>query len=107
MSKKLSNKEWEEYINQYYNNDSSMTINEFCGGNDLSKQQFHYHKKKMLEATNPSTTVFQALKISAEEVNSKKLTGDSEVRIIIENATIAIPISETTLISSIIKELAI
>ena len=49
MGKKLSNKEWEEHINQYYSCNSSITINEFCRENNLSKQQFYYHKKRILE----------------------------------------------------------
>lgn len=107
MRKKLSNKEWEERINQYYSSNSSMTINEFCRENNLSKQQFHYHKKRIAETKDSVTTLFQGLKIKAQEETSKKSTVNSEVRIIIGNTTIAIPVSETTLISSIIKELAI
>jgi uncharacterized Zn ribbon protein len=107
MGKKLSNKEWEEHINQYYSSNSSMTINEFCRENNLSKQQFHYHKKRILDTKDSITTVFQGLKIKAQEETSKKSTVNSEVRIIIGNATISIPVSETTLISLIIKELAI
>ncbi|MGL5084550.1 MAG: IS66 family insertion sequence element accessory protein TnpA [Clostridium sp.] len=106
MSRKLSNKEWEEFINQYYSNDISMTINEFCRENNLSKQQFHYHKKKISETKTPASTVFQAIKIDSPGESYPKALGDLEVKIIIANATIAIPVSETTLIASIIKELA-
>ena len=106
MSRKLSNKEWEEYINQYYSNDISMTINEFCRENNLSKQQFHYHKKKISQTKTETSTVFQALKIVSEEEPYNKALDNLEIKITIANATIAIPISETTLISSIIKELS-
>lgn len=105
MRKKLSNKEWEEHINQYYSSNSSMTINEFCKENNLSKQQFHYHKKRILQTKDSITTVFQGFKIKAEEETAKKSTVNSEVRIMVENTAIAIPVSRTTLISSIIKEL--
>lgn len=30
MSKKISNKEWKEYINKYYKSENLKTINEFC-----------------------------------------------------------------------------
>lgn len=106
MSRKLSNKEWEEYIKQYYSNDISMTINDFCRENDLSKQQFHYHKKKISETKTQTSTVFQALKIVSDEEPYNKVLANLEIKITIANATIAIPVSETTLISSIIKELA-
>lgn len=107
MNKKLSNKEWKEHIEQYYNNHSSITINEFCREHNLSKQQFHYHKKKILDAQNCSSTVFQALTITSKEESVNKIINNSEVKISIGNAILAIPVSETTLISSIIKELLI
>lgn len=93
MSKKLSNKESEVHINQYYSNNSSMTITEFCRENNLSKQQFRYHKKRISEINDSNTTVFQGLKINVKEESSKKEAVNSEVRIIIRNATIAIPVS--------------
>ena len=37
MNRKLSNKEWDEYINQYYNLDTLIIINAFCKENNLSK----------------------------------------------------------------------
>lgn len=42
MSKKLSNKEWGDYINQYYSSDRSKTITEFCRDNNLSKQHVYH-----------------------------------------------------------------
>ncbi|MGL5084479.1 MAG: IS66 family insertion sequence element accessory protein TnpA [Clostridium sp.] len=106
MTRKLSNKEWEGYIKQYYSNEISITINEFCRENNLSKQQFHYHKKKISETKTQTSTVFQALKIVSDEEPSNKILAGSEIKITLANATISIPVSETTLIESIIKELA-
>lgn len=69
MNKKLSNKEWQDFIENYYNNWSSITINEFCREHNLSNQQFHYHKKKItnINTNNSSNAVFQALTITSTE----------------------------------------
>ena len=102
MSKKLSNKEWRGFIDDYYNNYiNSKTINEFCRENDISNQQFHYHKKRIKDARNSDNTLFQSIILDSKEHR----ISDSKVKISIGNATISIPISETTLISTIIKEL--
>ena len=107
MSRKLNNKEWQEFITKYYENDSSLTISDFCKEHGISKQQFHYHKKRISESKTSNTTVFQGLEIKSKEEPYKKEALNSEVKIIIRNATISIPASETGLISSIIKELAL
>lgn len=110
MNKKLSNKEWKNFIDDYCNNHyNSITINEFCKGHNLSKQQFHYHKKRITntEANNSSNTVFQALTITSTEESISQTISNVEVKISIDNAVIAIPVSETTLISRIIKDLSI
>lgn len=108
MNKKLSHKEWEGFIEDYYNNCSSITINEFCREHNLATQQFHYHKKKILGAKDSSNTgtVFQALTITSKEETVSQIITNPEIKISIGNAIIAIPVSETTLISTIIKDLA-
>ncbi|NKF08854.1 hypothetical protein J1C67_09255 [Clostridium gasigenes] len=106
MNKKLSNKEWEGFIDDYYNNCSSITVNEFCREHNLSKQQFHYHKKKILGTKDSSSTVFQSLTITSKEETVNQIKNGTEIKISIGNAKIAIPVSETTLISTIIKDLA-
>lgn len=106
MSIKLSNKEWDEYINQYYNLDTSITINAFCKENNLSKQQFHYHKKRLKGVETLNTSVFHEVKLNNSSDSSTTVAEiASAVKIMIGNATIEIPVSETTLIASIITEL--
>lgn len=107
MNKRLSNKEWEGFIEDYYNNYRSLTINEFCREHNLSSQQFHYHKKKISDAKSSNDTVFQAVTITSREESVTRITTNAEVKISVGNATIAIPVSETTLISTIIKDLVI
>lgn len=107
MSRKLNNNEWQEFITKYYENDNSLTISDFCKEHGISKQQFYYHKKRISESKTSNTTVFHGFEVKSKEEPSKKETLNSEVKIIIRNATIAIPASETGLISSIIKELAL
>lgn len=106
MNKRLSNEEWVCFIEDYYNNYSSITINEFCREHNLSIQQFHYHKKKISDAKSSSSTIFQALTITSKEETVSQIITNLEVKISIGNAIIAIPVSETTLISTIIKDLA-
>lgn len=103
MYKKLSNKEWQEQIDEYYNNRSSVTINKFCAENNFSKQQFHYHKKKRINSDVATNTVFQGVSITSKE-SFTKISNDP-ITIEIGSSLITIPASETAIISLIIKEL--
>lgn len=107
MRKRISNKEWENQIKSYYSTYSSMSIRDFCKENNLSPQQFHYHKKRISDSNNSSTTIFHSLKLKPETETLNKSNVTSEIKILIGNATIAIPVSESTLISAIIKDLAL
>lgn len=103
MYKKLSNQEWQEQIEEYYNNHSSVTINKFCVENNLSKQQFHYNKKKRINSDVVTNTVFQGVSITSKE-SLIKISNDP-ITIAIGSSLITIPASETAIISLIIKEL--
>lgn len=106
MSRKLNNASWEEYINKFDSSKGTITLKDFCIENKLSKSQFYYHKKR-LATTNPTTPVFHAVSLNAKQDNiEKNILTSKEVKITIGTANITIPVSETTLIYSIIKELA-
>ncbi|MBC2460530.1 IS66 family insertion sequence element accessory protein TnpA [Clostridium beijerinckii] len=106
MSRKLDNASWEEYINKFDSYKGTITLKDFCIENKLSKSQFYYHKKR-LAVTNPTTPVFHAVSLNAKQDNiEKNILTSKEVKITIGTANITIPVSETTLIYSIIKELA-
>lgn len=106
MSRKLDNSSWEEYINKFDSYKGTITLKDFCIENELSKSQFYYHKKR-LAATNPIKPVFHAVSLNAKQDNiEKNILTSKEVKITIGTANITIPVSETTLIYSIIKELA-
>lgn len=106
MSRKLDNASWEEYINKFDSYKGTITLKDFCIENKLSKSQFYYHKKR-LAVTNPTTPVFYAVSLNAKQDNiEKNILTSKEVKITIGTANITIPVSETTLIYSIIKELA-
>ncbi|MCI6189560.1 MAG: hypothetical protein MSA89_14970 [Clostridium sp.] len=107
MYKKLNNKEWEEAVNLYYKENNDITIKEYCTINNLNKSQFYYHKKRISNNKNKGL-IFQAIqlndrkKIINENVSSNSLL---EIKISIRATKIFIPVSETTLINSIIKDL--
>lgn len=106
MTRKLDNASWEEYINKFDSYKGTLTLKDFCIENKLSKSQFYYHKKR-LAATNPTTPVFHAVSLNAKQDDiEKNILTSKEVKITIGTANISIPVSETTLIYSIIKELA-
>lgn len=105
MSRKLDNSKWEEYINKFNSYRGEITLKDFCIENQLSKTQFYYHKKR-LEKANSKSTVFHEISLRDETEQIKQALTPTEIKILIGNATIAIPTSEIILISSIIKELS-
>jgi hypothetical protein len=106
MSRKLDNATWEEYINKFHAYKGTITVKDFCIENKLTKSQFYYHKKRLANASS-KTTIFHAVSLNTGQNNiDQNIIPLKEVKITIGNASIAIPVSETTLIASIIKELA-
>lgn len=103
MYKKLSNDEWREYINRYYSSNENLTVKDYCEENNINKNQFYYHRRRIEEKATP---VFHPIKINAEADTVREDIGaSSEVKILIGNISVAIPTSETALINSLIKEL--
>ena len=103
MSRKLDNSTWEEYINKFDACKSAVTVKDFCIENKLTKSQFYYHKRR-LDKEKP-TTVFHAVSLNKQYDAEENIAASKEVKITVGNANIAIPVSEATLITSIIKEL--
>lgn len=108
MYKKLDNDAWEEYLDKFESIKDTITVKDFCAENNLKKSQFYYHKKRLEKTTKSKEPVFQAISLNSNVDNIKedKLTL-KEVKINIGNANITIPVSEATLITSIIKELTL
>lgn len=104
MSRKLDNATWEEYINKFNSCKGTGTVKDFCIENKLSKSQFYYHKRR-LEKEN-STIVFHAVSLTEQDNVEDNMDDSKEVKITVGSANIAIPVSEATLITSIIRELA-
>lgn len=105
MYKKLTNEGWEQYINKFYEDSHEISIKDYCIKHNLNKGQFYYHKRRLKEINEP---VFHAIKIESKEDHNKEIvTATSEIEIKIGNSTISIPVSETTLITAIIKELVL
>lgn len=103
MYKKLSNDEWREYINRYYASDENLTVKDYCEENNINKNQFYYHRRRIEEKATP---VFHPIKINAEaNIVRKDIGASSEVKISIGNISVAIPASETALVNSLIKEI--
>lgn len=96
---------WQDYVTKFDSYGGTITIKDFCKENNISRSQFYYHKRKMDQGY--STKVFHAVSLKvSEETISEYTIEEKNVNIIIGNANISIPTSETSLISSIIKELA-
>jgi len=108
MYKKLDNDAWEEYLDKFESIKDKMTVKDFCADNNLKKNQFYYHKKRVEKTTESNEPIFQAISLSnkVDNIKEDKLML-KEVRINIGNASITIPVSEATLITSIIKELTL
>lgn len=103
MYKKLSNEDWEKYINEYYDNNQDINIKDYCIKHNLNKSQFYYHRKRLNNVDEP---ILQAIKMeNKQEYKQDSIT--SQIKIEIGTVNISIPVSETTLITSIIKELSL
>ena len=107
MYKKLNNKEWEEAVDLYYKENKNISIKEYCTINNLNKSQFYYHKKRISNNEHKGL-VFQAIQLNdSKEIINENVSSNSllEIKISIGVAKISIPINETALINSIIKDL--
>ncbi|MPN48271.1 hypothetical protein SDC9_195877 [bioreactor metagenome] len=104
MTRKLDNATWKEYINKFDSYKGTVTVKDFCIENELTKSQFYYHKRR-LENGN-STTVFHAVSLTKQDNIQENMIISKELKITVGNADISIPVSEITLIISIIRELA-
>lgn len=100
MYRKLDNSTWEKYINKFTSCNGAITVKDFCIENKISKSQFYYHKKRLEKMD--SVPVFHAISLN----DKQDISSSKEVKINIGKASIAIPVSETSLIALIIKELA-
>lgn len=105
MYRKLDNDTWEEYLNRFSSTKGTITVKDFCIENNLNKSQFYYHKKRV-EKTESKEPIFHAISLDNKVDRLEEIKCENkEVKINIGNANIIIPVSETTLISSIIKEI--
>ncbi|WMJ79175.1 hypothetical protein RBU49_09755 [Clostridium sp. MB40-C1] len=106
MYRKLDNDTWEEYLNKFNSIKDTITVKDFCAENNLNKSQFYYHKKRVQKVIESKETIFQAISLNSKVDNIKENKSTlKEVTINVGNANILIPVSEATLITSIIKKL--
>ena len=101
MYQKLDNAAWEKYINEYSSLEEKTSIKSFCKERNINPSQFFYHRKRITSADKP--VVLQAINFKTNE--KRLVSSESKINLEIGNAKITIPVSETTLINSIIKEL--
>lgn len=104
MSRKLDNSTWEEYINKFDSYKGTVTVKDFCIENKLTKSQFYYHKRRLEKGNH--IPVFHTISLTKQDNIQENMGTSKEVKFTVGNATITIPVSEATLITSIIKELA-
>ena len=100
MYQKLDNAAWEKYINEYFSLDKKISIKSFCKERNINPSQFFYHRRRIASADKP--VVLQAINFKTNE--KRLVSSESKINLEIGNANITIPVSETTLINSIIKE---
>ena len=81
--------------------DKKISIKSFCKERNINPSQFFYHRKRIASADKP--VVLQAINFKTNE--KRLVSSESKINLEIGNAKITIPVSETTLINSIIKEL--
>ena len=81
--------------------DKKISIKSFCKERNINPSQFFYHRKRIASADKP--VVLQAINFKTKE--KRLVSSESNINVEIGNAKITIPVSETTLINSIIKEL--
>ena len=101
MYQKLDNAAGEKYINEYSSLDKKVSIKSFCQERNINPSQFFYHRKRIASADK--LVVLQAINFKTNE--KRLVSSESKINLEIGNAKITIPVSETTLINSIIKEL--
>ena len=98
---KLDNDTWEKYINEYFSLENKISIKQFCKDRNINPSQFFYHRKRIANVNKP--VVLQAINFKTKK--KRTVSSESKVNTEIGNANITIPVSETTLINSIVKEL--
>ena len=98
---KLDNDTWEKYINEYFSLENKISIKQFCKDRNINPSQFFYHRKRIASADKP--VVLQTINFKTKE--KRLVSSESNINVEIGNAKITIPVSETTLINSIVKEL--
>lgn len=108
MARKLDYSVFEKHINKFNSYKGSKDVRTFCNENNITRSQFYYYRKKLEERDNQKLQpVFHAITLNASEVvNDRSTLPLTEIKINIGKANITIPVSETNLISLIIKELA-
>lgn len=109
MYRKLDSDAWKEYLSKFNSIKDTITVKDFCVENNLNKSQFYYHKKRLekveLEKSQP---IFHEISLETkDDYLEENIATLKEVKINIGNANITIPVSETTLIATIIRELVL
>ena len=101
MYQKLDNATWEKYTNEYSSLDKKISIKSFCKEHNINPSQFFYHRKRIASVDKP--VVLQSINFNTKKEGA--ISSASKITIEIGNAKITIPVSETILINSIVKEL--
>lgn len=96
-------------IDEFESLSEKVSITKFCNDKNISKDSFYYFRKKFKKyiRINYKNNIFQEIKINEEATttNNNTTLTTGEVNITIGNINIAIPVSETTLIALLLKEL--
>ena len=101
MYQKLDNATWEKYTNEYFSLDKKISIKSFCKERNINPSQFFYHRKRIESVDKP--VVLQSINFNTKK--EEAVPSASKITIEIGNAKIIVPVSETILINSIVKEL--
>lgn len=104
MEAKNNEEIWHEYIENFSSYEGTVT--DYCKENSISKNQYYYYLKKFKKM---KTAIFHAIELNDEPstlIQSKNAKEEiKSIKIELGKAKIYIPSENSTLITSVIKEL--
>lgn len=98
-----TNINWKQIINEFASYEG--TLISFCKQNNISKGQFHYHRKKLEKENN---ITFHAISMKEERVKTEVKVipaATSNIKIEIGSAKIYVPANEIAVLSNLLKDL--
>lgn len=100
MENTLEKESWEKILGKYSSYEG--TLRSFCSENNIAKHQRYYYKKKFEKPNKPA---FHAIAIKPSKNAEDAEKAHKDIHIQIGKANIFIPLSETVISKTILREL--